>query len=528
MKEKFTPSAPLRTAVLFLVFNRPDTTAQVLEAIRKAKPPRLYVAADGPRANREGEAARVARVREIATAVDWPCEVKTLFREENLGCKYGLQTGITWFFKHEEQGIILEDDCLPHPDFFRYCEWALEEFKNVPEVWHINGNNFGADAKLFNGDSIGFSSLPQVWGWASWSNRWRYYQGNPFYLSEVASARAPDWLLSLHARTIKLAHIRKLKKGLDTWDYQWQVAVLNANGLAVCPSSNLISNLGDGPDATHTENDRKRVRLPVSSLEKFDYSAIRNSVPLTNWYEGNMGLRSTRTFLRIFIYQVQSCMKAKIRSLVVRLLFLGQKKIVIASTGRSGSTMLTNEVARSLIMSRFSKLPKGLQSLLLRLSRDYVDRLCKIRQKKAPILKTHDTYDEKYRSDAKYIFVYGDPLESAMSVSLMGEKYGTHWVEEHIFHLRGNGSTFDIFESDVLNYEQQIASWDSAPDALLLHYEDLWDRVDEISKFIGFRVALPRRFSRRDKQQPDSHNIEMFQRLRRLSEDLRLQRLSGG
>ena len=103
------------TAVLFLVFNRPDTTAQVFEAIRKAKPSRLYVAADGPRSAREGEAERVAKVREISTAVDWPCVLHTLFRNENLGCKYAVSDAISWFFRHEDKGIILEDDCLPHP-----------------------------------------------------------------------------------------------------------------------------------------------------------------------------------------------------------------------------------------------------------------------------------------------------------------------------------------------------------------------------------------------------------------------------
>jgi len=118
MSIEFSPPAPLRTAVLFLVFNRPGTTAKVFEAIRKARPPRLYVAADAARASREGEAERVALVREIATDVDWPCEVLTLFREENLGCKYAVSDGITWFFEHEEQGIILEDDCLPNQSFF--------------------------------------------------------------------------------------------------------------------------------------------------------------------------------------------------------------------------------------------------------------------------------------------------------------------------------------------------------------------------------------------------------------------------
>ncbi len=123
-----TLTAPLKTAVLFLVFNRPDTTAQVFDAIRKARPPRLYVAADGPRANREGEAEKVAKVREIATAVDWPCEVRTLFRDANLGCKRAVSGALDWFFGEEEAGMVLEDDCLPHPDFFRFCDALLERY----------------------------------------------------------------------------------------------------------------------------------------------------------------------------------------------------------------------------------------------------------------------------------------------------------------------------------------------------------------------------------------------------------------
>lgn len=528
MTSSFTPSAPLQTAVLFLVFNRPETTAQVFEAIRQAKPPRLYVAADGPRQGREGEAEKVAKVREIATAVDWPCEVKTLFREQNLGCKYAPSGGITWFFEQEEQGIILEDDCSPHPDFFYYCEWSLEEFKNVPEVWHINGNNFGANVDLFKGDSISFSSLPQVWGWASWSNRWRNYQGNPFYLGEEASTRASRWLLSLGARTSKLMDIQQLQKGLDAWDYQWQLTVLNANGLVVCPLSNLISNLGDGADATHTNNDRERMRLPVSSQKKFEYSAIRHSIALTNWYESKMGLRSVQAYLRYHLYQGQLKIKSKLKSLAVHFLFSGQRPIVIASTGRSGSTMLTTALAQSLVSSRFSKLPRSLEALLIGLSQGYVDRLHQVQQKKSPILKTHDIYDERYRDHAKYIFVYGDPLDCATSVYSIGEKRGRHWIEEHIFHLAGRGSPLDLFDIDVLNYEQQIASWGAASDALLLHYEDLWDRADEISKFVGFRVSLPKRRWRTEKQQPDSYNIELFERLLRLSDTLRTEKLSNG
>jgi GT2 family glycosyltransferase len=125
----FTPPHPLKTAVLFLIFNRPDTTKQVFAAIRKAKPPKLYVAADGPRADNPGEAEKVEQVRLIATNIDWDCELKTLFRDENLGCGKGVSSAITWFFENEGEGIILEDDCLPSQSFFWYCEELLERYR---------------------------------------------------------------------------------------------------------------------------------------------------------------------------------------------------------------------------------------------------------------------------------------------------------------------------------------------------------------------------------------------------------------
>ena len=124
--DKINSPASLKTAVLFLVFNRPDTTKEVFEKIRQAKPQRLYVAGDGPREGREGEIEKVTKAREIASKVDWPCEVKTLFREKNLGCKKGVSSAITWFFEQEEQGIILEDDCVPNLDFFTFCENLLD------------------------------------------------------------------------------------------------------------------------------------------------------------------------------------------------------------------------------------------------------------------------------------------------------------------------------------------------------------------------------------------------------------------
>lgn len=157
---------PLKTAVLFLVFNRPETTKTVFEAIRKAKPKRLYIAADGPRKHREGENEKVSSVRQIVTYVDWPCDVKTLFRDENLGCKSAVSGAITWFFNHEEEGIILEDDCLPHPDFFPFCESLLKRYANDERIWVITGNNFQNGIQRGEA-SYYFSRYNHVWGWAS-------------------------------------------------------------------------------------------------------------------------------------------------------------------------------------------------------------------------------------------------------------------------------------------------------------------------------------------------------------------------
>ena len=263
MTSTLTPPAPLQTAVLFLVFNRPNTTAQVFEAIRQAKPPRLYIAADGPRANREGEAERVAQVREIATAVDWPCEVKTLFQEKNLGCKYAVSGAITWFFEQEEQGIILEDDCLPHPDFFTYCEAVLYRYAEDERVSVITGNNFQNGEK--RGDaSYYFSKYNHCWGWASWQRAWKHYQGDlPFWPKWTASAswakHTPD---KIERRYWEKIFDRVRAGKIDSWAYPWTASVWYHGGLTATPNVNLVSNIGFGPNSTHTAS----VDSPLSAI----------------------------------------------------------------------------------------------------------------------------------------------------------------------------------------------------------------------------------------------------------------------
>ncbi len=255
MTSSIAPPVPLQTAVLFLVFNRPDTTAQVFEAIRQAKPPRLYVAADGPREAKDGEAERVARVREIATAVDWPCEVKTLFREKNLGCGYAVKTAIDWFFSNEDMGIILEDDTLPSQSFFWFCQEMLRKFESNQSIMCVTGTNI-TQGLFFSGGYF-FSRYALMWGWASWRRAWSHYD---FALEDWQALKRRNWLSSLGLGGLpfrrKWEYIFDLtqRKSLDPtwWGYQWIYTCWLSNGLTVAPAKNLIRNIGYTDDATHT------------------------------------------------------------------------------------------------------------------------------------------------------------------------------------------------------------------------------------------------------------------------------------
>jgi len=250
----FTPAAPLKTAVLFLVYKRPDTTKQVFDAIRQAKPPRLYVAADGPKADDPGEAEKVREVRDIVlNGVDWDCEVETLFRDTNLGCKRGVSEAINWFFEHEDQGIILEDDCLPHPDFFQFCENLLLRYTDDSRVSVITGNNFQDGCR--RGDaSYYFSKYNHCWGWATWKRAWKYYQGDLPFWSEWKSSldwqkKTPD---PVERRYYDAIFERVYANQIDSWAYPWTASVWYHGGLTATPNVNLVSNIGFGVDSTHT------------------------------------------------------------------------------------------------------------------------------------------------------------------------------------------------------------------------------------------------------------------------------------
>lgn len=247
----------MNSPILFLIFNRPDTTERVFEEIRKAQPPRLYIAADGPRANRPGEKEICEKTRAIAQKVDWDCEVKTLFQDENFGCGKAVSQAITWFFDNEPEGIILEDDILPHPDFFPYCDELLDRYRDNKEIGIIAGHNH-IYTNLNRDSSYGFLVVPHIWGWATWRDRWALYD---FNLKTTSKQRLKDALKrhGYNASQIRFwdniyEHMKRHE--IDTWDYQWSIALIENEMLNVTPYKCMTKNIGFSDDATHTATGR--------------------------------------------------------------------------------------------------------------------------------------------------------------------------------------------------------------------------------------------------------------------------------
>lgn len=247
------------TPILFLIFKRPETTALVFEQIKKVQPKYLFVAADGPRINRPGEADLCKASRDIVVkGISWDCELKILFRDENIGCKKAVSGAINWFFDNVEQGIILEDDCLPDQSFFPYCEALLEKYKYDEHIISIGGTNLGYPLK--NKDSYAFSRFMNMWGWATWR---RAAQLVDYDMKSWKKVSSRNWFI--YKRTtnrfgVDISWIRFWKNcfdmtasgQIDTWDYQWIFSQFHLKKKSVFPSKNLIKNLGFGPHATHT------------------------------------------------------------------------------------------------------------------------------------------------------------------------------------------------------------------------------------------------------------------------------------
>ncbi len=242
-------------SVAFLVFNRPHTTAQVFEAIRQAKPTQLLVVADGPRLDRVGEAEQCAAVRAIIERVDWNCEVFKNYSDVNLGCKRRVSTGLNWVFEQVEEAIILEDDCLPDPTFFPFCEALLDRYRYDLRIMAIAGSNFQFGRRR-TPHSYYFSCYPHIWGWATWRRAWQQYD---IEMQQWETLREGDWLCDWLGDDRATQYWTKIfqtfyENKIDTWDFAWVYTCWLQSSLAILPNVNLVSNIGFDAAATHTQD----------------------------------------------------------------------------------------------------------------------------------------------------------------------------------------------------------------------------------------------------------------------------------
>ncbi|MDZ7832278.1 MAG: hypothetical protein U5L07_11045 [Desulfobacterales bacterium] len=264
--EIFVPPCPLHTPILFMIYRRPDTTRQVFEAIRKAKPAKLYVAADGPKLHLSGERDKVQQTREIVLkGVDWECEVKTLFQESNLGCKYGVSTAINWFFENEEMGIILEDDTLPRQSFFWFCQELLNVYKDEARLGMVSGHNRFENPNKRS--DFFFSKHGFIWGWASWRRAWKNID---IEMNSYNNKTRSEIKEAINNKLVYNFWIKKFDQvaysSFDTWDFQWTFTRYLNNYLTARPKVNMVKNIGFDKDATHTKGNPEQKFLFSTDL----------------------------------------------------------------------------------------------------------------------------------------------------------------------------------------------------------------------------------------------------------------------
>lgn len=287
------------TPVLFIVFNRPEITAKTLSVIKEVKPKYLYIAADGPRKNRPDDAEKCKKVKEVIhEMVDWDCELKTLYREENRGCGHGPAEAITWFFDHVEQGIILEDDCLPAKSFFRFCEELLKKYKDDDKVWWISGSNFFGKWYTKKA-SYSLSNFGPLWGWATWRNYWENfdYSAEGWFTKTGKENVRKSLNNNLYYKYFSKVFDRyfEITKD-DVWDYQFLFSRFNHGGVTIIPSANQITNIGFGENATHTRSN-SAINPQVYEI-KFPLQHPKKNVDnLFDWLFFQKYLKTNKTLL---------------------------------------------------------------------------------------------------------------------------------------------------------------------------------------------------------------------------------------
>ena len=255
----------LNTPVALIIFNRPDHLERVLIELSKVKPPQLLVIGDGPR--NEEEAGRVEASRRLIDGIDWPCDIRRNYSDANLGCRRRISSGISWVLEQHEEAIFVEDDCLPHPSFFRWCQEMLAFHRHHERVRAISGDNFQF-GRRFNPYSYYFSLIPHCWGWATWRRAWKHMDVT---MADWPAAEQTDFPRNLLPSDKAVWYNRRAfadayNHKLNSWAIPWEFSNWRSGGLAALPAVNLVTNIGFGPGATHCHKPDPCANLPAEAM----------------------------------------------------------------------------------------------------------------------------------------------------------------------------------------------------------------------------------------------------------------------
>lgn len=301
------------TPVVLIIFNRPDSTRQVFEQIRRVQPSKLFVIADGPRVGHPTDQERSAASRDVVAQVDWSCEVLTNFAEANMGCEARISSGLDWVFEQVETAIILEDDCVPEPDFFVFCETLLTRYGDDERVMMISGSNM-VD-KVTISESYLFSRWYNIWGWATWRRAWQRYDRSMTDWPSVKSSRLVEYVYPTGYVSRYLRHSFDLAYAheIDSWGIRWFYTCLRSSGLCVVPQVNLIANIG--VVGTHTQ----RGQGGPLATKPLDTDQLRHPswVHANSEYDNALFAARLKPRWRTFYYRTVDAILLRVRRLLV-------------------------------------------------------------------------------------------------------------------------------------------------------------------------------------------------------------------
>jgi hypothetical protein len=290
------------TPVLLIIFNRPEKTQKIFDKLQIIKPNKLFISADGPRLDRKLDKELCEETRDILEKIDWPCEVYKKYSNTNISCDPHIEKAVSWFFENVEQGIILEDDCIPNYSFFIFCEALLEKYANDFNIMHINGSNFQFGKKRGEG-SYYFSQYAHSWGWATWKRAWKHYDSK----MQSFSTFEKNNIISIKFSTLRqqifwLNFFRKLYQGkYSFWDSKWAYTIWSLGGICITPNVNMIANIGHGPGSTHT------IFKDKLNQKAEEMAAIIHPLSIdinTNADEATFNVYYYRTFMQKVIYKI--------------------------------------------------------------------------------------------------------------------------------------------------------------------------------------------------------------------------------